>query len=134
METKRIDLEAFDEERYPNGWADIKLRRPYSAGRKIESAGVKMFPKVGTDLDNLRSEDVELVLDQLSQGLATLEWHVIAWSLEDAGGNPLPVNRDGFLHEDFDDALGDWLVDRINFYVDENRRSKRGMAMAGSDT
>jgi hypothetical protein len=134
METKRIDLEAFDGERYPGGWADIKLGRPFAAGRKIESAGVKMFPKPGADLDNLKADDVELVYDQLSQGLATLEWHVIAWSLEDAGGNPLPVNRAGFLHEDFDDDLGAWLIDRINFHVEESRRSKRGMATTGSDT
>lgn len=124
---ERIDLGAFSDE-HEGQWVDVNPKRPYSAARRIEGASMRVTPKPGVDLESLSSGTVDIILDPLAQGLAVLEWHVKAWSLTDEDGAPLSVDRAGFLHEDFDDELGDWLVDRIGEIVAERRRSKRRLA------
>ena len=142
MDTDRIDLEDFDREecertgqepRYAGGWVDVKTKRPYAVARKIESESMRVIPKPGVDLENLSVDEVEIIPDLLGKGLAELGWHVVAWSLKDESGQPIPTGRAGILHEDFDDELGDWLTTRIDEIVAEGRRSKRGLAAAGGD-
>ncbi len=142
MDTTRLDLEDFDREecertgakpQYPDGWVDVKTGRPYAVARKIESESLRVIPNKGVELEDLSTENVEIVVDLLGKGLATLGWHIVGWSLKDEGGQPLPTGRTGILHEDFDEELGDWLTERIDGIVDERRRSKRRLAEVGGD-
>ena len=128
MDIKRINLEDFDDDRYPGGWVDVKEKRPYSAARKIESAALRVVPQSGSDFDNLSTSTVEFAVDNLAQGLAVLEWHVVAWSLTDDEGVAIQPNVSGFMHEDFDDDLGEWLTAQIDTIVDSRRRSKSRLA------
>lgn len=131
---ERIDLGEFDE-RYAGGFVDVKVKRPFSVHRKIEGAMLRVSPKPGVSLDELRSEDVDLVMSPLDRSLAVLQWHVVAWSLQDDAGEALPVGRAGVLHEDFDADLGDWIEERIEQLVESRRRSvEERKTLAGPST
>lgn len=126
---ERISLADFDAF-YEGEWVDINPKRPYSAARRIEGAAMRVVPQPDADLDALSSSTVDIILDPEAQGYAVLTWHVKAWSLRDEGGAALPADLTGFRHEDFDDELGDWLVDRIGEIVAARRRSKRRLAQS----
>ena len=126
IETETIQLGALDK-RFNGETAEVKVRRPYAAARKIEAAGIVAIPKPGVDLDDLEAKDLTITIDTLAIGLETIAFHVVSWTLKTAGGDPLPTGRDGVLHEDFDDALGEALVKEIERLVAAHKRTKSGV-------
>jgi hypothetical protein len=114
-----IDLGEMSEA-YAGQTVTVKTGRSWAAAKRI--AGRALRPVATPDMENEQTEEIEFVVDLLAQGLAVLEEHVIEWTL------PLPATRAGFLHDDFDEELGDWLVARIGEIVEDGRRSKSRVA------
>ena len=110
MATYRISLDTFSEERYPGGWAEIKGRRSWADSKRIDSASVSMTaPGAGSEMF--------MRADLLGRGIAILESAIVAWSL------PIPPTRAGFESDDFDDDLGEWLIDQIDAHYASERRT-----------
>ena len=124
-----IDLGELDE-RFAGESAVVKTFRPFAAGQQIRSASFRLIPRDGVDLDDfeLTPETVIIEVDKLGEALAAISWHVISWTLKARDGSPLPVGRDGVLHEDFDDELGPLIVEKLDELVAARRRSKSGVA------
>ncbi len=108
MDTHRIDIP----ERFgcaPGAHVTVRARRSWAARQRVDSAGVKIIP------DRDGGTQHEGRIDALARGLAVLETAVLSWEgVRDAEGKPLPASRAGYVHEDFDPELGDWLVDAID--------------------
>lgn len=103
-----------DECGYPAEWVDIRPRRSWAARQRVDAATIGQSQVVGNEL--------RLMPDLMARSLAILEEAVVAWSLKDASGAPLPVGRAGFQHADFGEEIGDWLVNRIEQYYQAHRR------------
>ena len=120
----RIDLGAYDPV-YEGEWVDIKEKRSFADVKRVEAKGAR-----GHQND---AGEVEFTMDVLEQSIAKLETSVINWSLKTDAGAPLPPHRGGFVSDDFDAELGDWLIDQIDAYYRERSRSKRGAPAAGAE-
>lgn len=105
-----------DECGYPGEWVDIRARRSWAARQRVDAATIGQSQVVGNEL--------RVMPDLMARALAMLEEAVVAWSLRDASGEPLPVGRGGFQHDDFDEHLGDWLVRAVEAYYDGQRRGQ----------
>lgn len=122
--THRIDLGMFDDA-YAGEWVDIAPRRGWADMKRIEQAAAILHP---TDTEG----EFDVSMNLLEQGIAKLESAVEAWSLKDASGAMLPASREGFLHPEFDDDLGDWLIDQIDAHYAAQKRTQaqRGKSVA----
>lgn len=118
METERIDLGDFSQE-YAGGWVEVRTRLSYRQKQIVDN---HRQPRVVRDVATGAVR--EAGLDFLAFGMALLEQSVVAWDgVKDRHGKPLPANRTGYEHDDFDGDLGDWLVDRISAIHEAHRRS-----------
>lgn len=104
------------------GWVEIKPKRSWADVKRIDQEVVRWET-------NEAGEQVGK-MDLLEQGLAKLASAVVTWSLTDENGSAIPPDRGGFVHEDFDPELGDWLVEQIDAYYAGRSRSKRAAAAA----
>jgi hypothetical protein len=98
-------------DRLGGGSVEIRAKRGWGAAQRIESAGVVIRP--GADGDEHTA-----VVDGQAKGLAILEGSIVSWTL------PLPATRAGFLSDDFDPDVGDWLVDACEEYYASLRRTE----------
>lgn len=122
--THRIELADFNEDRYAGGFVDIHDRRGWADQQKIEGKGLRAIPMSGSDLDNLNADNIELEITLYGRGLEVLRTAVVAWSLTDAEGQPLPANARGFNHADFPPDVGEWIVERIDAFYAAQRRTE----------
>lgn len=106
METHRLDIP----ERLGGGYVDIRAKRSWAAATRVEGTGTRI------EADKNAPDGAVATIDAVAKGLAVLESAVVAWSL------PLPAARAGFLSDDFDPDVGDWLVDAIEDYYASLRR------------
>lgn len=135
MEPHRIDVpESFE---LSDAYVLIRPKRSWSARNRVESAG--MFVRSHGEAAR-RGEDApaaaaaEVGIDAMALGVAVLETAVISWTgIADVNGRPLPATRRGFMHDDFDSDLGDWLVEQIQaFYAAQQRTEEAGKVEAPS--
>lgn len=123
MEPYRIDVP----ERFglSGAYVLIKPRQSWSALNRVQAAGLV----VRTDGGGATGE---VTADVLAKGLAVLETSVVSWhGITDANGRPIPATRAGFMHDDLDAEMGDWLVDAISeFYAAQRRTADEGKAEA----
>ena len=106
----------------------IRPRQSWAALNRVQAAGLV-----------LRTDGVgvtrEVTADVLALGLAVLETAVISWhGIEDSNGRPLPASRAGYMHDDFDPAIGDWLVDAIRAHYEEQKRPADAEGKADAPT
>ena len=94
----------------------IRPRQSWSALNRVQSAGAILHMIGGVMSDDLTP-------DVLAKGLAVLETAVLSWhGVLDADGRPLPASRAGYMHDDLDPELGDWIVDAITAHYAVQRR------------
>lgn len=103
------------------GQVEIKEKRSWADVKRIDQQAVHLE---GTDGEG----GMIGKLDLLEQGIAKLESSVVRWTLTDENGSAIPPDRGGFVHEDFEPKLGDWLVEQIDAYYAGRSRSKRAAA------
>ena len=109
--THRIDLAEFDAERYPDGSVEIRERLSWKQRTDFDMAGLTTDARGVFRAVGLNSAQIwDRVVRQM-------EIAIVRWSL------PLPVDRSGFEHEDFEAELGDWLLARIRVHFDSQRRT-----------
>lgn len=108
------------------GWAEIRAKRSWSDVKRIDQQAIKW--------EGAESGQMVGKMDLLEQGIAKLESAVLRWSLTDENGSPIPPDRGGFVHADFDPELGDWLIEQIDAYYAGRSRSKRGAAAVEAAT
>lgn len=126
MQTHRIEIP----ERFnlgPGAHVVIREKRSWSAQQRVDQAGLRVKPSA-EDARKVES----FIADVLERGLAVLETAIVSWEgVRDARGVALPASRAGYLHEDFDPDLGDWLVDGIEaWYAAQRRTEEAGKAAA----
>lgn len=109
------------------GWVTIKEKRSWADVKRIDQQAVK-WEGMGSD------REVVGKMDLLEQGIAKLEASVLDWSMTDENGSKIPPDRGGFVHEDFDPELGDWLVEQIDAYYAGRSRTKRTASAAQAAT
>lgn len=109
------------------GWVEIREKRSWADVKKIDQEAIHW--EGGTD-----GKEAIGKMDLLEQGIAKLESAVVRWSLTDENGSTIPPNRGGFVHEDFDPELGDWLIDQIDAFYAGRSRSKRAAAATQAPT
>ena len=117
MRTYRIELETFDPVLYPDGWVDIKDARSWADSTRIDSASLQMTPASN-------GAEMQVRADLLARGLKVLETAVIAWSLTDDAGAPVPATPSGFQSDALDADLGEWLLDQIEAHYAAQRRTQ----------
>lgn len=115
MQTHTLEIP----EHLGGGTVQIRAKRGWGAAQRIEGAGVVIRPG-----DN--GTDATAIVDGQAKGLAILESSIVSWSL------PIPADRKGFLSDDFDEDLGDWLVDAIEDYYKSLRRSEEEVKTAAA--
>lgn len=113
----RIHLREFDQERYADDWVDIKARRSFADGMRIDGA----LAAVSSDTTKL-----------LEYTLTLFATSIRAWTLKDEAGEPIPTDRSGFLNDDFEDDVGDWLADQIRKYHESRKRGSEDRKNSGS--
>lgn len=111
MQTHTLEIP----ERLGGGSVQIRAKQSWGARARVDSAGV--FVKPGEE---------EARIDGRAKGLAILESAVVSWSLD------LPATREGFMSDDFDGDVGDWLVDAIVEHYQSQRRSEEDSKNDGS--
>ena len=114
MEPHRIDVP----ERFGLQGAYVLIRphQSWAALNRTQAAGlVVRAPSPG--------ETAQLTADVLAVGLATLETAVLSWhGILDMEGRPIPASHAGYMHDDLDPDVGDWLVEEITAFYAAQRR------------
>jgi len=112
MRTHTINLGDFDEE-YAGKTATIRYRRSWAGQQRVDGAGARATqdPASGNTTQTL-------VVDMLERAIAQLETSLIEWDL------PFPINKRGFMHDDFDGDLGEWLIEQIEAHYESTARGK----------
>lgn len=97
---------------------NIKPRQSWAAANRVQAAGLVVRTSSTGPTGDVRA-------DVLERSLAILETAVVSWhGIEDSGGKPLSASRAGYMHDDFDPALGDWLVEAIEAHYASQRRTE----------
>jgi hypothetical protein len=104
------------------GWVEIRAKRSWADVKRIDQQAIKLEGVEGGSGSFIGK------MDLLEQGIAKLESAVVRWSVTDENGGPIPPDRGGFVHPDFDPEFGDWLIEQIDAYYAGRTRSKRGAA------
>ena len=117
-------------------WADIRIRNFAGQARVDAAAAPRRSLSVSPedvrvlrskidegegakDITELLGHDVEIPIiggDPIETTVAIIESSVVAWSLVDAEGEPLPLGRAGVTHEDLRPQVMAQLVDAIEDY------------------
>jgi hypothetical protein len=120
--THRIDLGEFRDD-YANEWVEIRARRGWARAKEIEASAVELRP------DPLNPGEAKVTIDLLKHDLLKLEGSIVAWSLD------MPATSQGFRSDEFEEALGEWLVNRIDaFYASRRRTDEERKISAGNST
>lgn len=123
MDSHRIEVP----ERFglAGAYITIKPRESYGMRNRVQGAGLVIRT-------NTVGATGEVTADVLERGLAVLGTAVLSWhGIVDGDGRPIPVSRAGFLHDDFDPDLGDWLVDAITAHYESQKRPAEDASAEG---
>lgn len=111
---------------YGGGWVDIRDRIGWAQEAYIEAQGVK--PSEPDEEGNRH-----IMPDYFEMGMAKLKTYILAWSLTDEAGAPIPITREGFGSPDLPGDLGGWIIREAEAHYAERRRTKRGVGRTQPD-
>lgn len=109
------------------GWADIKARMSLADKTRLQMPGIS----VGAAFDGNGELTANVqTFDFLENQLAPLWVALVAWSLVDDVGAPLPVSREGVLSDALPADVGEYLLEQVKEYYASSGRTKSGVATA----
>ena len=121
--THRIDLAEFDPE-YAGEWVDIRESLSWRQRNDVDVGWMKIRPSITQSSDGTQGVSARFAeIPAVERVMVLMETALVAWSLKDRNGAPLPVGRAGLDHEDFDGELGDWLLQLVQKYYAAFRRT-----------
>lgn len=104
-------------------YVHIKPKQSWSARNRLDATRYTWKAGVGGD---------DVSINVAAYTLAVLETAIVSWQgVIDAEGKPLPASRAGYMHDDFDPDLGDWLVDAISAHYAAQRRPAEDTSAEG---
>lgn len=94
----------------------IRARQSWSALNRVQSAGLVVRTSAAGPTG-------EVTADVLARGLALLDTAVMSWGgILDMHGRPIPATHAGYLHDDLESEVIDWLVDAIAEHYEAQKR------------
>ena len=121
--TYTINLEEFDAERYPGGWAKIRERLSWRERQRMDSGGILVGVNARTQTVEVR--DVDLV----ERAVVRFEVALVAWSL------PLPADRTALDDPELPNDLASWLAAKfVDYYAGLERTPEQRKNSVGRST
>jgi hypothetical protein len=104
-----------------DGWVEIHEQRSFLERKQIEGAAVRVSRAAADGAGDFEEE-------LIAANMKTLELNIVAWSLTDRDGRPIPPTADGLRHEDFPEDVGIWIGDAMQQHYEAQGSSKSGTA------
>ena len=117
----RIELETFDPERFAGQWVDIKAELSFYEAAEWDAGLDAITPTV---LSNGAAGNVSLGrISPADQDAHKLGLALVAWSLVDRDGGPLPPTQQGVKSPDFPGGVGHWILAQAAEHYNAGARS-----------